>query len=260
MSEAPTSRSLAAPSCHRCGASLAHAADQDVPQYCPQCGAPQLFFPEYLRAEEVLKPAAALDSTGKLPPPRPREIDWQPAIVSSLLVAVAGAAFTLFGLRSLLFSYLSFFTLLGGAGIAIAAYVRQRPLAPMNGRIGLRIGAVCGVLMAATLAVSLSSAGFAARFALHRMGTVDAQIAQIVATLEVQAAKQAADASSGLSEADRKQTQEKTVALFHSPEVHAGAAVLYTLVLGVLLVLFSAAGGAFGGMVSTRRPGLRRLL
>ncbi len=74
--------------CHRCGGELSEG--DEVTSFCPHCGAPQLYLPEYDRPSV----AAELDSTGAPPPPHPQVVDWKTAIRCAAVVAGIAAALT----------------------------------------------------------------------------------------------------------------------------------------------------------------------
>ncbi len=74
--------------CHRCGGELSEG--DEVTSFCPHCGSPQLYLPEYDRPSA----AAEQDSTGAPPPPPPQMVDWKAAIRCAAVVAGIAAALT----------------------------------------------------------------------------------------------------------------------------------------------------------------------
>jgi hypothetical protein len=226
--------------------------------FCPHCGAPQILLPEHMRPEPVaVAPALETfsgETTGTAAPPLPRSIDWRVAMPCGALVAVVGAILTAVGIVSAVASLIGFVWVLSGGVIALSIYQKQRPEARMNARLGLRIGAMSGVLTAAALGIALGSAGMVSRFGVHRMAAFDAQIAEATAVMQTQMSAKLAE---------QKQPQEiqvKVAGLVSSEEVRSGIILGYLAFLGAIVLALSAGGGAFAGMLGTRRQGVKRLL
>ena len=179
--------------CHRCGAELpAREWAGDGGFFCPHCGAPQILLPDYLRAEvaETPRDEAGLGVNTALPPPMPKEIHWRTAIRDAALVAVVGGVLTGVGTASGFVSFLGFLWVVSGGVIAMGFYQKRKPAATMSVRVGLRVGAVTGVLMMAALAVALATAGSVARFGLHRMAEFDGQVATFQEQMKVKMREQ----------------------------------------------------------------------
>jgi hypothetical protein len=220
--------------CHRCGGELS-AGDGEA-SFCQHCGAPQIYLIDY---EET--PATGDEATtGALPPPRPREVDWKAAIRCAALVALVGAVLSGVAMRVPVLSPLSSLWIISGSLITVALYQRRRPLAWMDAGIGARIGMVAGVTLIAFLALSMALAGLIARYGLHSMAGFDAQLTeQLHAQIE-----KAAAANPEPAEVTR---------YLYSPEFRAGMMLTgFAMLAGVLLVL-STVGGAVGGLLRTRR-------
>jgi hypothetical protein len=233
--------------CHRCHGELPEAALGDGPLlFCPHCAAPQLLLPEAMRIET---PEAT--TTGALPPPRPAgssapavrpgQVDWRAALAATGLVAAVAAV--------LMVARLAF------PSTALRLYTRSRPHAWMDARVGLRVGATAGLMMIAAMAIVLAATGVILRFGTHTMAGFDAETAQTfetnrqLVTQMMQDQNQPADA------------QKKLLGLMSSAEYHAGVVVASLGLMGGLILLFSAGGGAFTGMLRgsrSPRPGLRR--
>ena len=254
--------------CHRCHGELPGRAaanpydDEGALLFCPRCGAPQILLPEHMRVEAV--EAEQINTTGATPPPRPAnapgslkdgQIDWRIALAAGALVAVVGAVLELIGLKSNAVSLLSLLWTMGGAVIALGLYARHRPAAWMDARVGLRVGVATGLVLIAAMGIALAATGVVMRFGTHSLGSFDAEIAanfglmrqQMVARLQEQ--QQSAD------------IQQKILGFMGSQEVRAGFAMFYLGVLGGVIMLVSAGGGAFAGMMrasQSPRPGLRR--
>ncbi len=235
--------------CHRCGAELpAREWAGDGGFFCPHCGAPQILLPEHMRTEVAESEPAAMSVT--LPPPIPKEIHWRTAIRYGALVALVGGVLTGVGTVSGFLSFLGFLWVVSGGVIAMGFYQKHKPAAKMNVRVGFRIGVVTGLMMTAALAIALAAAGAVARFGLHRMADFDGQLVSFQAQMKEKMQEQ-------------QQSPEVTaeaVKLMDSAEVRGGVAVVYLGMLGGILLLVSAGGGAFAGMLGTRRQGARGVL
>ena len=239
--------------CHRCGSELAArewAGEGGF--FCPHCGAPQILLPEHMRAENSPEPTAATvaGTSGVLAPPTPREIHWRTAIRYGALVAAIGGVLCGAGVVSSLASFLGFLWVVSGGVIALAFYQKHKPAAKMNVRVGFRIGVATGVMMTAALALALATAGVVARFGLHRMSEVDSQMVAFQTQMmeKMQEQKQ------------NPEVQAEAIKLLRSPEVRGGVAVVYLGVLGAVLLVLSAGGGAFAGMLRSRQQGARSVL
>jgi hypothetical protein len=207
--------------------------------------------PEHLRMEAPESgESAAAASSGVAAPPQPREVHWRTALRYGALVAVVGGALTGVGTVSGFVSFLSFLWVVSGGVIVLGFYQKHKPAARMNVRVGFRIGVATGVMMTAALALAFGIAGAAARYGLHRMGDFDAQ----VQSFEGQMTERMRD------QKQSPEVQAEAERLMNSPEVRGGVAVVYLGILGGVLVLLSAGGGAFAGMMRTRRQGVSRTL
>ncbi len=198
-------------------------------------------------------------TTGALPPPRvPGNrtgngiIDWRTAVPIAAMVAVVAAVLTVLGLRLAGVAIFGFFWLLSGAVISIGLYARRSPQARMDARVGLRLGIVTGLLMLAATAVVGAGAGLVLRFGTHSLGQFDKDSAE--ATRAAQTRWLAWLKAQGQDQA----TQDKYVSVINSPlmtspEMKAGTALFQLSFEGALLLLLSAGGGAFAGMLRARR-------
>jgi hypothetical protein len=220
--------------CHRCGGELP-ARDAASP-FCPHCGSPQIFLQDY----EQQSGASEADTTGAVPPPRPQQVEWKTAIRCAVLVAGIAAVLSLVAARVQLVSPLSWLWTISGSIITLALYQRRRPLAWMDARVGARIGVVVGLALVACLAVAMAIGGLVARYGLHSMASVDAQLTEL---LHAQFEKAAAITP---------QPPEMR-RLWYSPEFRAGMMLAgFGMLAGFLLVL-STVGGAVGGFMRMRR-------
>lgn len=246
--------------CHRCGAELVragmlHGTGEGESLFCTHCGAPQLVLPDYMRVGEPEVAGGA--TTAVAPPPASAaesETDWRAALGCGAVVAGVGALLTAGGMVYDVLSLMSFVWVSSGAVIAISLYRKRRPAAAMDLRVGFRMGIAVGLMMLAGMAVALGTVGVVARFGVHRMGGYDAQVAT---------ATKAWQAQVGAKLDEGKQTPEiraNALGMVNSEEVRAGVALMTFGFVGGLVLALSAGGGAFAGMLSTRRDGAKGLL
>ncbi len=219
--------------CHRCGSELPEAGG-DLP-FCPHCGSPQLLLPEY----EEQTGSAEGNTTGAIPPPRPRQVEWRTAVQCAALVAAIAALLSLISARVQVVSPLTWLWTLSGSLITLAMYQRRRPLAWMDAGIGARIGVLVGLALMACFAITMSAAGLFARYVLHSMAGFDVQL---TAMLHAQVQKAAATAPE----------PPGIVQFLYSPEVRAGMMLAGFAMLSGLLMVLSTLGGAVGGLLRTK--------
>jgi hypothetical protein len=222
--------------CHRCGGEL--VSGTEITPFCPHCGAPQLYLQEYDRSESDTAPT---DTTGAPPPPAPQLVDWQTAIRCAALVAGVAAVLSLIATRVAFVSPLSSLTILSASILTLGLYQRRRPLARMNAAVGARIGLVVGLSLVICLSAAMAIAGLIARFGLHSMGAFDAELTQ-----QLHAQLDRAIAANPVP--------PETARYFYSPEFRAGMMLTGVAMLSLMLLCFSALGGAVGGLLRTRRP------
>jgi hypothetical protein len=234
-------------SCHRCGGELPQGSGESP--FCPHCGTPQLYLSlENQSVETGGEPAAAADgtpSTGRLPPPRPQQVEWKTAIRCAALVACIGSALTLGALRVDFLASVSLMWMVLASLIALALYQKRSPAARMDVRVGARIGVLVGMFLAIGLAISVAGWGLVARFGLHTMGGFDAQVSAQLAESLRQA--QQIMAARSMPAAPEMMAMEK------APEFRGWYALFYCAFLSMVLVTLSMVGGAIGGMLRTRR-------
>jgi len=227
-------------SCHRCGGELPLGGGTAC--FCPHCGAPQLYLREHL-LEDL--PVAA-ETTGTLPPPDARRVDWQPAIRAAIFVALVAPALCLLSSVLGVFSIVGFLWILSGPIIAIGLYHKQRPTAYMDAATGARIGIVVGLLMASVLSLTIALSGIVGRFALHEMSAYDSDMATKWPDQVNRLIAQAAQANPS------NPIPPSLVPLMLSPEFRAAMGLFGFGVLCVMLLAVSTLGGAFAGLMRTR--------
>jgi hypothetical protein len=224
--------------CHRCGGELS-PGDQ-VPVFCPHCGAPQLYLQEYDRAVPA---EAASTSTGAAPPPHPHMVEWQTAIRCAAFVAVIAAILSVIGLRLRVVTLLSYFWIFSASMTTLTLYQRHRPNAWMDARVGARIGFTSGLLLVSAVTFAMAVAGVVTRYLLHATGDFDTSISQLFDQVAVQISRSAA----GNPELPR------ILQYISSPEFRAGYALFGIAFTASVLLILSTLAGAVGGLLRTRR-------
>ena len=227
-------------SCHRCGGELPAGSGESP--FCPHCGSPQLFLSlENQSLEtggEAAQGAEGAATTGILPPPSPRQVEWKTAIRCAAAVAAIGALLSLGSMRVQMLSPVSFLWVMSASLITMGLYQKRRPAAWMDVSIGARIGLVVGLCLAVGLGAAMAGWGLVARFALHSMGGFDAQIKeQVQKSIQQSATPVPAD----------------MMGFIASPEFRAGIMLAGFAMVSAFLLLLSTLGGAFAGLLRMRR-------
>jgi hypothetical protein len=132
--------------------------------------------------------------------------------------------------------------ILSGPLVAMGLYQRQRPTAWMDVGVGARIGLLVGLCVAMGVAAPMAVIGVVGRFGLHSMGAFDQQMAE-----QIQMAQKTLQQQSGGPVAP------EVLRLVNAPEFRGGIMLMgFAMASGFLLVL-STLGGAFAGLLRTRR-------
>lgn len=227
--------------CHRCGGKLAAAEGEAA--FCQHCGAPQLrVLEENLVANTPTNLSANSETLTKSPS---GHLIWVTA--TGYAAAVAGvSALLMIGVLWLPagFPFAWLWTVCGGV-VVLSLYQKRYPATLVNARMGARVGLIYGLFAIVTLSLALGGAGLVARFGLHTMGTLDRLLNN---AMRQAATQQAAQPGALPLSADQ-------IRIFYSSEVRAGLALFLLAVAGGFLMLFSAVGGAVGGMMRARRLG-----
>jgi hypothetical protein len=227
--------------CLTCGGELP-GASRETP-FCPHCGAPQLKLAAELRQPEP-EETAGTATTGMLPPPRPHAVDWRMAICCAGAVAVVGGLLAVIALRVPLLTPATVLWVVSGSLITLGLYQNRRPAARMDAGIGARIGAMVGVCLGVGLATAVAVAGVVARFGMHAMASFDGQMAMLQGM--VQQAMQQSAQRSGTA------LPPEVLRFVQSQEYRAASVLTYCGFAAVGLLVISALGGAFGGLLRTR--------
>ena len=187
-----------------------------------------------------IEPAEVSPTTGEMPPPLTRGVEWKAALQSAGLVALIGVVLNLTSARVASLSVFSSLWVFGGPLIALGLYQRQRPKARMSAGVGARIGLVVGLGTIVGLGVSLAVIGVVARYLLHSMAGFDVQMA---AWMKVQVEHALATNPS----------PPELVRYFYSAEFRTGFALLFLGMSAGFLLLAATLAGALGGLLRARR-------
>jgi hypothetical protein len=246
--------------CHRCHAELpreltsgsAYGGDEDKPLFCPRCGAPQILLPDYMRAEVMVSQTGNAATTGAVPPPRPQMVDWPVALTSALPVAVLTGLLAVASFAMPTAGLLNTLCILGASGVALGVYRSRRPLARIDGRVGLRVGVATGLLIVIAMGICLSLTGVVERFALHGLSGFDASMDQDFALIRAQMA------ASMQGQYQDPAAEQHVMGMFLSPEGRAGLILLTRAFIGGFVIALTGALGGFAGLLQTRRRALTR--
>jgi len=226
--------------CHRCGGELAAGSGESP--FCPHCGAPQLTLAmENQSVETGGEPAAGAEgtaSTGTLPPPRPRQVEWRTAIWSAALVAGIGGVLTAGGMQLSVLSMVSVMWMMSGSLIAMGIYQRRQPAAWIDVRVGARIGLLVGIGLTLAVGIALAGMGIVERFGMHAMGSFDAEMG--------------ARTQEAIRNASTPVPPEM-LGFLASPEFRAGMMLAGFGFLAAMLLALSTLGGAFAGLLRGRK-------
>lgn len=181
---------------------------------------------------------APVGTTGAVPPPRPRQVDWRAAIRCAMFVSAVAAGLSLGSARLTALSGLTTLWVFSASLIALSLYQRQRPKAWMDVRVGARIGVVVGLCLALALGAATAGAGVVSRFIMHSGGSFDAQMAEMTKRWAEQMPPDRANV---------------LISMVQSPEVRGGIVAAGFGLTSLLLLVLSTVGGAFAGLLRMRR-------
>lgn len=167
-------------------------------------------------------------------PPRPNAIQWELAWKGALMCGVGAAVLSAIPITSL-----GFLIWMIGAGVlSVSLYRRQMPGASITPGMGMRIGALAGVFGFALDAV-FSIASFVT---LRSTGN----FRQL---MEEQMQKQLA----GNTDPKVHEMMENMLNWMNTPRGAATVIAFFLLIVGIVFVVLTAAGGAMGASFSSRR-------
>jgi hypothetical protein len=232
--------------CHRCGGELPAGSGESP--FCPHCGTPQLFLAlENQSVETGGEPAIAADgkpSTGTLPPPRPQQVEWKTAIRCAVLVAGIGSVLRLASLQVGVLSAVSLLWIVSASLITLGLYQKRQPAAWIDARVGMRIGLVVGLCLAIGFSATVAGWTLVVRYGLHS-GSFDSQRAAEFAEAQGMAQQ--------WMTAHSMPVAPEMVALEKTPEYRAWYELCGAAFGAACLLVLSAVGGAFAGLLRTRR-------
>ncbi len=237
--------------CYRCQASI-----EEGITFCPHCGAPQIRVipPEENVAGELppqpSAPAGVTPQTYSVPPtpawtqggapyvPQGTNIQWEVAWKGSLLAGVGAAILTAIPFVSIGCCL----WMLGAGVLSVSMYRKRVPGILITPGMGMKLGALAGMFgfMVNAVLTVLS-------FALFR-SSIDFRRA-----MQEQMEKQMANNPDPKAQAIVQHFMD----WMSSPQGAATFVVLILLVLGVVFVVITAAGGALGASMSGRRREFR---
>jgi hypothetical protein len=229
--------------CYRCQALI----DEGI-AFCPHCGAPQI---RVVPPEENMpsSPPAApgeFPSAAQSPPWSPNAlrygpvtgIQWDLAWRGALLAGAGAAVLTAIPYVSLGCCL----WMLGAGALSVGLYQRRVPDTVITPGMGMKLGALAGVFAFAINAfvTTLSFVAFRSSNDFRR-------------TLQEQMDKQIA----GASDPKAQEIMQKMFDWINTPQGMATFMVLILVVLAIMFVLFTAAGGAFGASMFGKRREFR---
>lgn len=227
--------------CYKCQTSL----DEGLP-FCPHCGAPQIRVaspdddasqsPVSADGErQAVTPASwNAGGPGYVPPPGAVQWDlaWKGAFVSGLAASLLTAVPVL-SLGCCLW-------LLGSGALAVWLYQRRAPGAMVTPGIGMRIGAVSGVVGFVVTTI-WSVVRFASNSQEFRSALQEQMDKSIASNPDPRA----------------QEIMRQFISNLNTPQGLATFFVLMLAIMGVVFVIFGAAGGALGASMFARRRDLR---
>jgi len=224
--------------CYKCQTSI----DQSL-LFCPHCGAPQI---RVASPDDASQTPLSSDTTPPVVPPTgwsptapvyhpysiQWELAWKGAFLSGLIAAVLTAAPVL-SLGCCLW-------LLGAGALSVFLYQRRLPGAFVTPGMGMRIGAVAGVI------------GFVATtiWSTFRFATNNQEVRN---ALQEQMDKSIAANPDPRAQDILRQLMNN----LNTPQGLATFFVLVLVIMAIVFVVFSAAGGALGASMFARRRDLR---
>lgn len=228
--------------CYKCATSI----DETLP-FCPHCGAPQIRVGSPDEAPEATvtpstdaTPQAYLPSSwstsGTSNAPRGAAIQWEIAWKGALLAGLGAAVLTavpVVGVGCCLW-------LLGAGALAVWLYQRRVPGTIVTSGMGMRIGAVSGVIgyVATTIWSVLRFASNSQEFRTAMQEQMDKSLA---ANPDPRA----------------QEIMRQFVGNLNTPQGLATFFVIILAIMAIVFVIFSAAGGALGASIFARRRDLR---
>jgi hypothetical protein len=221
--------------CHRCGSQLASPE-----MFCPNCGAPQLLYD-----------AGAEADNGSSDPGSPalRNVQWKAAVGAAITFAVPVGV-----LCSPVVPILSVgccLWVVGGAVAAVGLYQRRAATSILPRPVGIRIGAIIGIMAAAVASAFNAGALVFLRYVLHGGDAMDK--AYQATTEQAWAATAPLSAALARFAGGSSADSHDTLRFMLSPDGRAASAIMTALMTSVGITLFSMIGGALGTRIFSGR-------
>jgi hypothetical protein len=226
--------------CYKCQTSI----DETLP-FCPHCGAPQI---RVASPEDALESPSSADATPQVIQPeawasgapaympQTSAIQWELALKGSLLAGLAAALLTALPVLSLGCCL----WLLGAGALAVWLYMRRVPGSPVTPGMGMRIGAVSGVVGFVVTTI-WSVVRFAANSQEFRTALQQQMDKSIASNPDPRA----------------QEIMRQFMTNLNTPQGLAIFFVLMLVIMAIVFVIFSAAGGAIGAAMFARRRDFR---
>ncbi len=222
--------------CYKCQTSL----DEALP-FCPHCGAPQIRVAtpdeESSHSSDSPTPYVTPQNWTAVPPAyAPHAIQWEVALKGALLAGLSAAVLSaapVVGLGCCLW-------LLGAGALSVWLYQRRIPGALVTPGMGMRIGSVSGAI-AFVAATIWSVFRFARDSGEFRTAMVEQMDKSIASNPDPRA----------------QEIMRQFMATLNTPQGLATFFVLVMILMAIVFVVFSAAGGALGASMFARRRDLR---
>jgi len=181
------------------------------------------------------------NDAGKLVP-QDSPVDWAFALWCAALAAGVAGLLQALSVKLPAMSAAQTMWVLVAPAVVIVLYQRGRPKTAMQARVGARLGAMTGVLLASIVVFVVAMSGFLMRYHYHSM----AADAELTAVLE--------------QAIDHARTQGSVTpameAVWKSAEFRAWFLTLETVMMSLLTIGFSAAAGAaVGALLAPKQRG-----
>lgn len=215
--------------------------------YCSHCGAPQVRLSEELQGQiatqrdELAEREAAAANAAPTGPVAPGEIDWRGAIQCAALAGAISFLLTLLSEPVPVLVLLSLFWAIGAPIVTLGIYVNRFRRTRIAPGFAARLGLLTGMAVLVGSSIVNVAAMLIQRYALHHGGEFDALFNDRVRALQDALTQQSGAAAAPV------------VGLLNVPEFRAGMLLGGFAIFAAGYLLFSAAGGAFAGLLRGRR-------
>ncbi len=173
----------------------------------------------------------------------PETVVWRGAILAAILAGVIAAGLTLLSFvvpAVILFSWL---WAVGAPVIALGVYSTRFRTTRIGPGFGARLGLLCGLAISLAIASLNTVRLLLMRYAFHGAARIDAQFAAFYTQV-----------SAGTVARSGAEAAAPFLKLLAIPEFRAGILLSSMGASIVAYLLFSAAGGAFAGLLRARNP------